>query len=227
MLAVLHVLIDNQESPLVTTLLPALIGAFLGFCGSLLLRRGEHGWQERRDADTRTWQEEQQRLAHEREVAWQAQRDSFARDIQIARPLDDALVATQRRVTGELVPEGDSRWTAAHGEWQDGWVRITPHLTDGELEERYKAVGTIMLELNERSGDTGVSTGTLVTVAMRAILNARLAVAYFLRGVPLPPACFPSPQETIELLGQGDPNPLAADGPLRRWIAAHDPPPWR
>jgi gas vesicle protein len=237
-LAVLHVVIDNSESPLVTTLLPAVIGAVLGFFGSVLLRRGEHGWQERREADTRAWQEqrertaqewqaEQERLSHEREVAWQEQRDSFARDLQIARPLDDALVETQRRIQGELVPDGESRWMAAHGEWQDGWVRITPHLTDAELEERYQAVGTILLELNDRSGEAGVSAGTLVMVAMRAILNARLAVAYFLRGVSLPPACFPGPQDTIQLLGQGDPTPLVADAPLRRWLAEHDPPPWR
>jgi hypothetical protein len=238
MLAVLHVFIVNHESALVTTLLPALGGAVFGFAGSLFLRRGEHDWRERRERDARGWQEqreataqewqaEQQRLAHEREVAWQERRDRFASDIQIARPLDNALVETQRRVQGELVPADESRWMAAHGEWQDGWVRITPHLTDDELENRYKAVGTILQELNDRAAEPGVRASTLMYVVMRAILNARLAVAYFLRGAPLPPACFPGPRETIELLGQGDPNPLDHDAPLRRWLSEHEPPPWR
>jgi hypothetical protein len=64
-------------------------------------------------------------------------------------------------------------------------------------------------------------------VADRAILNALLALAYYLRGAPLPPACFPGSHETIELLGRGDPNPLAPEAPLRRWISEHEPTPWR
>jgi hypothetical protein len=62
---------------------------------------------------------------------------------------------------------------------------------------------------------------------MRAIGNARLALAYWLRGDPLPPASFPSSKETIALLGHGDPRPLAADGSLRTWLAQHEQPPWR
>jgi hypothetical protein len=201
MTATLHVFIVNEESPLVTTLLPAVIGAFLGFGGSFFLRRGEHAWQE--------------------------QRDRFARDLQVAQPLDHALIEIQRRIQNELVPDGESRWMAAYDEWQDGWVRITPHLTDGELEDRYRVVGTILLELNDRDGEHGIRAATLVQVAMRAILNARIAVAYFLRGASLPPACFPGSHETIELLGQGEPNPLAHNGPLRQWLGEHEPPPWR
>lgn len=91
MLGAIHVFIDNKEaSPLLTTLLPAVIGAVFGFGGSLLVRRGEHDWQERREADAQRWQDqreqvahewgtEQQRLVHEREVAWHKQRDRFAR----------------------------------------------------------------------------------------------------------------------------------------------------
>jgi hypothetical protein len=243
MLATLHVFVVNKgASPLLTTLLPAVIGAGLGFGGSLLIRRGEHDWQEQREADAhrfqqqreraaQEWQAEQQRLAHEREVAWQEQRDRFARDVQVAKPLDDALVETQRRVSRELVPNGESHWAHAHREWEQGWVRITPHIADAELENRYKAVGTILTELtlhfDEREDEPSPQRMATRMVADRAILNARLAVAYFLRGAPLPPPCFPGPQETIELLGQGDPNPLAPEAPLRRWLSDHDVPPWR
>jgi hypothetical protein len=232
MLAALHVfIVNNGASPLLTTLLPAVIGALLGFGGSLLIRRGEHDWQEERERSAQEWQAEQQRLNHEREVAWQEQRDRFARDVQIAKPLDDALVEAQRRVRRELVPKGESNWAHAHREWEQGWVRITPHLTDAELEDRYKAVGTILSELrlnfDEPEDDPSPNRMTTRIVVDRAILNARLAVAYFLRGAPLPPACFPGPVETNELLGQGEPNPLAGDAPLRRWLSEHEVPPLR
>jgi hypothetical protein len=195
------------SDPLLTTLLPAalgaVLGAVLGFGGSLLLRRGEREWQR--------------------------SRDSFARELQVVKPLDEALVETQLRVTGAGVQEGQSRWEAAHREWENGWVRLTPHLTDDELEDRYKAVGTILTELRLRNSDQddGLHAGSPVMIVMRAIGNARLALAYWLRGNQLPPASFPSSQQTIELLGQGDPRPLAADAPLRRWLAEHDQPPWR
>jgi hypothetical protein len=221
MLATLHVFIVNKgASPLLSTLLPAVVGAVLGVGGSLLLRRGEHGWQER-----------QEQAAHEREVAWQDQRDRFARDVRIATPLDDALIETQRRVRRELVPPGESHWAHAHREWEQGWVRITPHLTDDELEDRYKAVGTILTELrlhfDEPEDPPSPNRMATRIVAERAILNARLALAWFLRGSPLPPACFPGSHETIELLGQGDPNPIAAGAPLRVWLTEHEPTPWR
>jgi hypothetical protein len=41
--------VNRGTSPLLTTLLPAVIGALLGFGGSLLIRRGEHDWQEQRE----------------------------------------------------------------------------------------------------------------------------------------------------------------------------------
>ena len=120
-----------------------------------------------------------------------------------------------------------TRWQAAYNDWQTGAVRFTPHLADAEIEQRYEAVGTILLELIDHAEDSGVSLGSLVTVAMRAISNARIAIAYYLRGKDLPPSSFPSPQETIAPLGQGEPHQLAADAPLRRWLHAHPVPPWR
>jgi hypothetical protein len=205
--AVLHVCITTAGSctssgdPLVTTLLPAVIGAVLGFFGSLCLNKGERDWQR--------------------------SRDSFAREMQVVKPLDEALVEAQRRVSGYDVTEGASRWQLAHQAWESGWVRLTPHLTDPELEDRYKTVGTILMELRDREGEEGLHAGSPMQIAMRAIGNARLALAYWLRGDPLPPASFPSSQETIVLLGQGDPTPLAADAPLRTWLQQHEQPPWR
>jgi hypothetical protein len=227
MLAALHVFIVNQgASPLLTTLVSVVIGALLGFGGSLLIRRGEHGWQEERERSAQEWQTEQQRLAHEREVAWQEQRDRFARDVQFAMPLDEALIETQRRVWRELVPKGGSHWAYAHREWKKGWVRITPHLIDAELEDRYKAVGTILtalkLHFDEAEEDSSPHRMATRNVADKAILNARRAVTSFLRGAPLPAPCFPGSRETIELLNQGEPNPLAAEAPLRRWITEHE-----
>ena len=103
-------------------------------------------------------------------------------------------------------------------------MRRTPHLADAELEERYRAVGTILMELRDREDD-GLHAGTGVMIAMRAIGNARLALAYWLRADRLPAASFPSSEETNQLLGAGDANPLLADAPLRRWLNEHPQPP--
>lgn len=205
-IAALHVCISTSgcagANPLIATLLPAVIGAALALAAGLFIRRGDR--------------------------AWQMSRDAFARQMQVVTPLDAALVEAQRRVTGVGVPAGESRWELAHHEWETGWVRLTPHLASLALEERYQAVGTILQELRDREGeDDGLHAGSPVMIAMRAIGNARLALAYWLRGDPLPPACFPTSAETITLLSQGDPRPLAADGPLRTWLNQHEQPPWR
>ncbi len=205
-MAELHICITTSASctkgnPLIVTLLPAVIGAMLGFASALFLRRSER--------------------------AWQRSRDNFVREMQIVQPLDDALVETQRRIIGHEVPERESRWRAAHQQWENGWVRLTPHLTDDELDDRYKAVGTILLELADREDDDDFKSGTAVQIAMRAIGSARLALAYWIRGEPLPAASFPSSEETIVLLGQGDPSPLSPNAPLRRWLDDHPQPAWR
>jgi hypothetical protein len=107
--------------------------------------------------------------------------------MQVVTPLDEALVETQRRVSGVGVSEGESRWDLAHQEWETGWVRLTPHLADGELEERYRVVGTILTELRLREdADDGLHAGSPVMIVMRAIGNARIALAYWLRGDALP-----------------------------------------
>ena len=70
------------------TLLPTVVGALLGFGGSLFLRRSEGDWQR--------------------------SQDSFAREMQVVKPLDDALVEAQRRISGYDVAEGQSKWQPAH-----------------------------------------------------------------------------------------------------------------
>lgn len=148
--------------------------------------------------------------------------------MQVVKPLDDALVQSQLRVEDVGVPEGASKWDLAYDEWKNGWVRLTPHLADAELEERYKAVGTILTEIRLRGDhNDGLHAGSPLMIVMRAIGNARLALAYWLRGDALPPASFPSSEQTILLLRQGDPRPLAADAPLRRRLGEHAQPPWR
>ena len=191
----------SRGNPLVVTLLPAVIGAGIGFLASVWLRRSDREWQRTRD--------------------------QFTREMQIVQPLDEALVATQRLVQGYGVPDGESRWGLAHREWEAGWVALTPHLTDDELEARFQSVGTILMEMEDREADQKPPRGMMMRVAMRAIANARLTLAYWLRGDPLPAASFPSSAETIALLGQGDPTPLASGSPLRAWLDAHEQPPWR
>jgi hypothetical protein len=188
----------SATSPLITTLLPAVVGAVLGFIGALVLKR--------------------------RDQTWQVERDRFAREMNIVRPLDEALVETQLRIENRGVPAGQSRWAAAREQWEHGWVRLTPHLTSPELESRYRAVGTILTELTLYDG--GTSVGSQVMIAHRAIENARIGLAYFLRSEDIPPPSFPTSDELIVLLGQGDPDSLLADAPLREWLAEHEAPPW-
>jgi hypothetical protein len=202
--AALHICVTTSSScasgnPLLTTLLPAVIGAVLAFGASLVLRRGERQWQ--------------------------LSRDRFAQQIEVIKPLDDALVEAQRKISDARGAEAGPDWSSAHDSWENVWVRLTPHLTDAEVEARFEAVGTILKEL--MLADLQPRRGSAVMVVMRAIANARLALAYWLRGDALPAASFPSPKQTIELLGQGDPEPFAAGSALRRWLEQHEQPPWR
>jgi hypothetical protein len=267
---------------LVSVLVPAVVGALLGFAGALFLRRGEHrwlearesqqrdwdeqreqsqrdwderreqnqrewqearesqqrdwdqqreqsqrDWDEQRELQAREWQAEQQRLAHERDVAWQQQRDWFIAVTQDIPSLDAALVAAQRFVEGRDAPADDrSRWDAAYTEWQEGWVTYSPHLGDDEVERRYQAVGSILMDLKLKD-DEEPGMWALVNVAVRAIINARIALAYSRRRDPLPAASFPSSDVLTNLLGQGDPTPYATNAPLKQWLNDHPEPPWR
>ena len=187
----------------------------------------DRDWQEQRELQARDWQAEQQRLAHEREVTWHKQRDWFIAVTEVIPSLDAALLSAQRFVEGRDDPGKATRWDAAYTEWQNGWVPYTPHLGDDELEARYRAVGSILMDLKLHDHDDAVGMSALVNVAVRAIINARIALAYARRGETLPPASFPSSDELVLLLGQGDPSPYRPDAPLRRWLDGHPEPPWR
>jgi hypothetical protein len=188
----------SGTSPLLTTLLPTVVGALLGFFAALLLRR--------------------------RERVWEGEREWFDRERTQARELDDALVKTQLRIQEQGVAEDEDRWAAAHREWEQGWVRVTPFLDSRELEARYRAVGTILLELRFYEGNATIIQR--VNVVQRAIANARQALAYFVRGHDLPDASFPDVGELLDLLGAGDPDSLVSNGPLRKWLDDHPEGPW-
>ena len=107
--------------------------------------------------------------------------------------------------------------------WQEAWIRYSPRIGDAEVEVRFQAVGTMLLEVGSiREGQRlGVQRA-----CSDAIANARIALGYFMRDEELPPNAFPHADELIQLLGQGDgvDHPL---GPLLRWLDAHPLSPWR
>jgi hypothetical protein len=224
-----------SSNSIISVLIPAVVGAVLGFAGALFLRRGEHRWQqarennqrdweekreknqrawaearesqqrdleeqrerhdrewqEQREVQAREWQAEQQRLAHEREVAWQKQRDWFIAVTEVIPSLDAALLAAQRFVEGRDDPGERTRWDAAYREWQDAWVTYSPHLGDDDLEARYQAVGSTLVQLGLHGDHDSVGMSALVNVAVRAIINARIALAYTRRRDPLPSGVVP------------------------------------
>jgi hypothetical protein len=183
---------------ILTTLAGVAVGSVLAFLGASRQARQQRNWQDERD-----W------FDHARTQA---------------RELDDALIETQLRVQEKGVGEDESRWGAAHREWEQGWIRVTPFLDSPELEARYRAIGTILMELRFYEG--GASITQRVNVVQRAIANARQALAYFARGHELPAASFPHTPELLDLLGGGDPDSLARDAPLRKWLDDHPEAPW-
>ena len=84
---------------------------------------------------------------------WQDSRALLDRQLKIAEELDTILVETQRTIGGLIVPDnenenfGDERFRAAHRDWEEGWVRLSPFLTNPNLKERYASVGTILTEI--------------------------------------------------------------------------------
>jgi hypothetical protein len=183
---------------LLTTLAGVVVGSVLAFIGTSRLAAKQRRWQDERD--------------------W------FDRARTQARELDDALIDTQLRVQEQGVGEDENRWSAAHREWERGWVRVTPFLDSPMLEARYRAVGTILTELRFYEGAAPIMQR--VNIVQRAIANARQALAYFARGYELPDASFPNAPELLDLLGEGDPDALARGAPLRRWLDDHPEGPW-
>lgn len=175
-----------------------VVGTVLGFLGALVLRKMDQDWQESR---------------------WK-----FEREVELARNLDDVLVETQRNIHNEGARKDGNRWSAASLAWQDGAVRVMPFMTSDELRARFQSVGTILRELVDYEGQAAMVTQ--ISVAHRAAENARLGLAYFVRGETIPPTSFPASDELIDLLGVGDPDPLRPDAPLRKWLKDNPAPQW-
>jgi hypothetical protein len=180
-------------SPLLTTLLPTVVGALQGFGAALLLKRNERSYLEERE--------------------W------FDKQRTQARELDDALVMTQLRVRESGVTEDESRWGAAHREWEGGWVRVTPFLDSPELESRYRSVRTILTELRFYTGQASITQQ--VSMVQRAIANARQALAYFVRGTRATDLIISVASSAVGPPGEGDPDSLARGALLPQWLAAN------
>jgi hypothetical protein len=194
----------SGSAPWFATFLSTLVGAFVALIGAYFLSRKQRDWQDSRAL--------------------------LDRQLKIAEALDTILVETQRKVGSSSVPDDedekfiDERFQAAHRDWEEGWVRLSPFLTDHELKERYASLGTILTEIYMYEG--GASKYQLRRTAHRAVENARIGLAYFVRGESQPACSFPDNQSLQRLLNEGDPDPLLPDAPLRQWLDDHPPPAW-
>jgi len=192
-----------------STILATVIGGLLAILGGYLVGLKQRDWQKEQALFERDLTKEQA---------------LFERELSITRALDSALVETERRILNRGVPEGEERWEAAHGEWEEAWVRVSPLLANAELKDRYETAGQMLTELVLYDGKA--RRGRQIQVALRATLNARQGIAYFGREEDLPSPCFPNSDELTRLLGEGDPDPLVRDAPLLRWLESHPVPPW-
>jgi hypothetical protein len=187
-----------------TTFLSTLVGALVALIGAYFLSRKQRDWQDSRAL--------------------------LDRQLKIAEALDTILVETQRKVdsSGVLDDEDgkfvDERFRAAHRDWEEGWVRLSPFLTDRDLKERYASLGTILTEIYMYDGDASKYQRSFI--AHRAVENARIGLAYFVRGESQPVPSFPDNKLLQHLLGEGDPDPLLPEAPLRQWLDDHPAPPW-
>lgn len=189
-----------------TTFLSTLVGALVALVGAYFLSRKQRDWQDSRAL--------------------------LDRQLKIAEELDKILVEAQRAIEGSLVPAddedekfADERFRAAHRDWEEGWVRLSPFLTDPDLKERYASVGTILTEISLMY-DGEASVYRRRRIAHRAVENARIGLAYFVRGESQPALSFPNNKSLQQLLNEGDPDPLLPDKPLHMWLEEHKPAPW-
>jgi hypothetical protein len=195
----------SGSTPWFTTFLSTLLGAFVALVGAYFLSRKQRDWQDRRAL--------------------------LDRQLKIAEDLDKILVEAQRTIGGSLIPDDedekfvDERFRAAHRDWEEGWVRLSPLLADPDLKERYASVGTILTEIS-LVYDGEASMYRRRHIAQRAVENARIGLAYFVRGEGQPALSFPSNRSLQQLLNEGDPDPLLPDKPLYIWLEEHKPAPW-
>ncbi len=194
---------------MLTTILATLIGGFLAILGGYLVGLKQRSWQK-------------EQALFERDLA--REQAQFERELIVTKSLDESLVETERRIQGKGVPPGEAKWDVAKEEWEKAWVRASPLLMNRAVKNRYEAAGRILDELILYEGQARSAQQN--RIALRATLNARQGIAYFGREEALPPACFPDPDELTRLLGEGDPDPLLPDSPLRQWLDAHPEPDW-
>lgn len=192
-------------TPWFMTLLSTLVGAGVALVGAYLLSRRQRDWQDSRAL--------------------------LDRQLKIAEELDSILVQTQRRIGSSFSFDEkdetvvDEQFRKAHRDWEEGWVRLSPFLTDSNLKERYASVGTILTEISVMY-DGAASVHQRRRIAHRAVENARIGLAYFVRGEDQPALSFPNNKSLQQLLNEGDPDPLLPDKPLNEWLKGNLPAPW-
>ena len=158
--------------------------------------------------------------------AEERERERRQRELQVAERLDEALVyastALDRGVTRERgAPTLEDRYQDAYDHWAEAWVAYSSRLRQPELLRRYEAIGPLLMEVVH--GDRTPEEIPRHVVA-RAIANARVTLAYFMRGEEqLPPATFPEPDELRRLLGEGD-GQIDPSRPLKQWLSEHPMP---
>ena len=148
----------------------------------------------------------------------------LARELAVAEKLDNALLNATRLVERTPPQELASAIKEAHESWVDAWVAFSPRIRQWPLVDRYVAVGNVLLtyEQIKRPLDSEDQD-----VMVRAIRNARWALAYFMRGDGVEPArMFPSESEVRRLIATGT---KAGDpaGLLRNWVRDNEEPEFR
>jgi hypothetical protein len=95
-------------------------------------------------------------------VAWKRDDAARSRWMGIAGGLSASAAAVAELAQLHVAWQGQElgyalRLDLAQSEWETGWVRLTSHLASAELEERYRAFGTILQELRDRRTRTAGS----------------------------------------------------------------------
>lgn len=67
---------------------------------------------------------------------WETERSKLGRELEVIKQLDEALVETELRIAKKKVPDGEDHWEAAHKQWEEAWVRVSPLLANREVKDR-------------------------------------------------------------------------------------------
>ncbi len=159
--------------------------------------------------------------------AEERERERRQRELLVAERLDEALVYASAAldrgsVTRERgAPTLEDRYREAYEHWGDAWVAYSSRLRQPELLRRYETIGPLLMEVVH--GDR-TSKEIPRHVVARAVANARVTLAYFMRGEEqLPPATFPDPDELQSLLSEGN-GQVDPSSPLKHWLGQHPMP---